>query len=440
MIPDYDCSWEDDIDYCYDHAAEADCEYEWSRRSVDASKARMSRDQPRLYPGIECTSGAAPGDSSAHRYPEHGVEFLDDDEEDTLGAQANFSRRDTGAFGPSLQVPDVPVPDLTPRSATTAATESTLLTPSDSHHRSPIAQSPSSLYASEHGDGFGYSFHPPLLLSQDPKYPALREDLYDDLLADYESSDQHYPLLEPTASVVRSSRSSSTRLSKRSSYDSSLRSGAESVYSSIRRSASSSSSLPELVHSRRSRRTIEQGVQRISEQMDAAYLAMPPREGEDGLQPSDSDKTPTNTSDNDNDPSPSSDRTFYAGETDDERPVKHSIPRKPILARTASTEPIKDTMDGSHQAVQEGRLPTDSGCLKPSSHHPHHERASSDGAAKLLSFGGDIPLPSAKSNRQRSASHSHSRKASNRSSTYTLSLFPPAAKQPKSPRMPSIPS
>ena len=28
-------SWEDDIDYCYDHAAEADCEYAWERPSLD---------------------------------------------------------------------------------------------------------------------------------------------------------------------------------------------------------------------------------------------------------------------------------------------------------------------------------------------------------------------------------------------------------------------
>ncbi|KAK3944706.1 hypothetical protein QBC46DRAFT_404265 [Diplogelasinospora grovesii] len=33
-------SWEDDIDYCYEHAAEADCDYAWDRPSLD-----MSRDE-----------------------------------------------------------------------------------------------------------------------------------------------------------------------------------------------------------------------------------------------------------------------------------------------------------------------------------------------------------------------------------------------------------
>ncbi|GAB1320557.1 CRIB domain-containing protein [Madurella fahalii] len=31
-------SWEDDIDYCYEHAAEADCDYEWDRPSIETSR------------------------------------------------------------------------------------------------------------------------------------------------------------------------------------------------------------------------------------------------------------------------------------------------------------------------------------------------------------------------------------------------------------------
>jgi hypothetical protein len=30
--------WEDDIDYCYDHEAEADCDYEWGRPSLETSR------------------------------------------------------------------------------------------------------------------------------------------------------------------------------------------------------------------------------------------------------------------------------------------------------------------------------------------------------------------------------------------------------------------
>jgi hypothetical protein len=31
-------AWEDDIDYCYDHEAEADCDYEWSRPSLETCR------------------------------------------------------------------------------------------------------------------------------------------------------------------------------------------------------------------------------------------------------------------------------------------------------------------------------------------------------------------------------------------------------------------
>jgi hypothetical protein len=36
--PSYRHSWEDDIDYCYDHAAEADCDFAWERSSCDMER------------------------------------------------------------------------------------------------------------------------------------------------------------------------------------------------------------------------------------------------------------------------------------------------------------------------------------------------------------------------------------------------------------------
>jgi len=49
--------WEDDIDYCYDHAAEADCDYAWERPSLDISRdgesATPVEDQYRNIPSCE---------------------------------------------------------------------------------------------------------------------------------------------------------------------------------------------------------------------------------------------------------------------------------------------------------------------------------------------------------------------------------------------------
>jgi len=39
-------SWEDDIDYCYDHAAEADCEYAWDRPSLDLTRESEDEGTP----------------------------------------------------------------------------------------------------------------------------------------------------------------------------------------------------------------------------------------------------------------------------------------------------------------------------------------------------------------------------------------------------------
>lgn len=51
-------NWEDDIDYCYDHAAEADCDYAWERPSLDLAR------EEELYTQALGNMGA--------RYPSHG--------------------------------------------------------------------------------------------------------------------------------------------------------------------------------------------------------------------------------------------------------------------------------------------------------------------------------------------------------------------------------
>ena len=38
--PAFDGSWEDDIDFCYEHAAEADCDFDWTRPSLDIPEVR----------------------------------------------------------------------------------------------------------------------------------------------------------------------------------------------------------------------------------------------------------------------------------------------------------------------------------------------------------------------------------------------------------------
>lgn len=36
---EFSTSWDEDIDFCYEHAAEADCDFDWNRRSLDMAKS-----------------------------------------------------------------------------------------------------------------------------------------------------------------------------------------------------------------------------------------------------------------------------------------------------------------------------------------------------------------------------------------------------------------
>jgi hypothetical protein len=53
-------TWEDDIDYVYDHAAEADCDYAWERPSLDFDRD----DEDQLTQTVEVTAARYPSDGS----------------------------------------------------------------------------------------------------------------------------------------------------------------------------------------------------------------------------------------------------------------------------------------------------------------------------------------------------------------------------------------
>ncbi|KAJ4418826.1 hypothetical protein N0V85_001275 [Neurospora sp. IMI 360204] len=52
-------SWEDDIDYCYEHAAEADCDYEWARPSMDNSRDCAPVEHPYHRTKLSCNLSAS---------------------------------------------------------------------------------------------------------------------------------------------------------------------------------------------------------------------------------------------------------------------------------------------------------------------------------------------------------------------------------------------
>ncbi|OCL07312.1 hypothetical protein AOQ84DRAFT_223007 [Glonium stellatum] len=371
----FDSSWEDDIDYCYEHAAEADCDFDWDRGSIGCDRESITTQEQNE-------------DNQSIRSPECKDESVEDEDDATL--QTRFF---PGAFRPSLLVPSAnSIPELDHRSALSASTtDAGALTPSDIFTSAPIDVAAATSFI----DPEGFSLTPSLLVPQDFKYQVMREEMYEDLLADYESSDRHYPLMDAAQSIASSSRSSGTRLSKRSSYDSSLISGPGSISSPARRSASSSGSLPELVHSRRVRKTFDMMIDQLTEQVPSFSH----------LDEDDEEEAEDTADETASLPTTNSKGTFFAAEDDDSK---------------QDAEAKSDTEEVEHELeYASSTTPTSA---------TQHERAASDGAAKMLETAAR-PAQTPPKTRTRAASSSNTYRASKQA--YTLSLFPTPPKPRK---------
>ncbi|KAF2795777.1 hypothetical protein K505DRAFT_359870 [Melanomma pulvis-pyrius CBS 109.77] len=355
-------SWEDDVDFIYDNALEADCDFDWDRSSDNGAyedRDRTPEQQDHARPSTTA--------SQSTQTPSMALE----DEPTTLPEPFH-------SVFPRLFVPSPgSVPELESRSAISASTDNGAQTPSDFFNH--MGTRKGSLAE-------GFSLTPSLLVPADFKEQVAREDMYDDLLADYEGSDRHFPLLDASQSVASSTRSSHVRSSKRSSYDSSLMSasqGSGSWNSPIRRSASSSGSLPELVHSRRARRDFNLMVDRLSEQVTSCASF-------DDDDAEDNDTTPPGRQ--------SRDQTFFASE--DEEP---------------ETQTLRVSIEGEVRASLELARRGSTRSSRAPLHY--HKYASSDGATKLLTSQSQQTPKS----RTRAASSSNAIRANRQP---YLSLFP----------------
>ncbi|KAI9661591.1 MAG: hypothetical protein M1821_008829 [Bathelium mastoideum] len=239
-------SWEDVIDYCYEHAAEADCDFDWDRAStveaVDVDDGlwmpkRMLSIRRRPSERKPVGSTATP---SFYKIPP--------------------SRATSNPDRPQIVVPDVSmVPDLATKSATSLGTSSTVPTPSDSRDAPEPFRLPS-----PHVEQNGLEAERliPTPTPFPPKPHLYEEGLIDDLVYDRDSS-----IYRPRLSDIADNRYSGpesvrSHLSKCSSEESFARpftvtNTTAATYpagNSKRISSSSAGSLPDLVCSRRSTR------------------------------------------------------------------------------------------------------------------------------------------------------------------------------------------
>jgi hypothetical protein len=328
-------SWEEDVDYIYDNALEADCDFEWDRASDDGARCCET-------PSAEQANNRNSRITSADR-----ERFASDN------------------FRGSLLVPSTgSVPELVPTSAISTSTLSTGLPPTPSGF----------FHANRFSGDTGFILSPSLLVPQE--YKDTREVTYEDLLDEYAASDRHFPMLDAGRSTTSSARSSHVRLSRRSSYDSSLMSSVQGsgLWSSpVRRSASSAGSVPELIPSRRSRKSL--GFSLAADQLSEQIAFLNEDKEDDDITP------PGRTLEG---------RTFFA--SDDDAPQDEEQSRSSIetelrvsldLARRGSQrvnhstveEDVKSSLDLARQGSQRStRAPA-----------RQHKPALSEGAARLLS-------------------------------------------------------
>ncbi|KAF2142826.1 uncharacterized protein K452DRAFT_317736 [Aplosporella prunicola CBS 121167] len=351
-------SWEDDIDYCYEMAAEADCDFDWDRKSAEGTVERRSPMVANFPTVME------EQEEDLFSPTERGLEV----EETRKLKKPSFP---PGSFQSSLMAPSTTsVPDLDYRSGVSTSTNS-LNTPIDNYSAIPNKKLTSGYTPSAEPEGFVYT--PSLLVPQDFKEQVSKETMYDDLLNDYGETDRHYPLLhsrsENTLSIAESTFSGPSRNSMGSSYNSSLRSASISLTSPNRQSLRcSTGSVPELVHSRKARRTMDMMVDQLSHQVaEISHLG-----------------------DEQDDANPTTEQqTFFA---DEETDAEDEPCPPPTVSQRKSAKP-------------------------PAS--PQHERASSDGAHKMLNSAQAM----AKAQHQRTSSMVPGT-GRRPSKPYTLSLFP----------------
>ena len=362
-----DTSWEEDIDYCYEHAAEADCDFDWERMQGEDEKPNdLDR---RQTPSLNVDS------TLDYLINEYANICIPESNRNDTGLHLSAADSTSPHKLPPLQTL---MPDLVHSSANSA--------------KSPISSIPSALTPAQllpspqsitlpAKNVKNLDFSPSLLIPKDYESQMLQEDLYEHILDGEHVPEHHYPThdvrFEASSSRDDSPRSSGTPISKCNSQDSMM-------YSSVlamrrAREADSVGSLPELVHSKAS--------QERSNDHPASQVV------------------PANTADTGIETPPSA-RQHRRSQS-----LAADIARQSMLQKAASY--------GSLYSQDEEALPPVSLPIKN-----HRSRTHSDAAARILSVSSQSSVTSL--SRKRSASSGSAlSSASQRNSRASYTLFPP---------------
>ena len=242
-----DESWEDDIDWCYEHAAEADCEFEWDCQSRDGDEVAASSTVTAGTSTDALTiSGSGSEDNSDSLFNRRSITT-------SASAAADGSKSRMLA---SRNTPDLAIPELELSSTDSAQSSaislpetgsySQLHLPSHFTGKPALNAPPTNVLASPHA----------VYIPIDDDTQMLDEALYQEILSEDYFSEHYFQLYDDSSDASkafddspRSSHSSPSTCQSRESVTLSI----VEPLTKQRRGNSSSSSLPELVHSKSSR-------------------------------------------------------------------------------------------------------------------------------------------------------------------------------------------
>ncbi|KAL9047272.1 MAG: hypothetical protein Q9214_000110 [Letrouitia sp. 1 TL-2023] len=247
-----DACWEDDIDFCYEHEAEANCDFDWDRI------AAFDQTPDEVALGHQCI--AQKSENTSKDNEESGSEYSSQNEtsdvtntrlahlENTIPGLEHSSSSSTKSSMASLRGPITPSQPLPSPHKFTSFT----------HNQK---------------DADGVRLSSSFVVAQDYDLPWTQEDMYHNILQSDRKLDYHYPFQN-----IRLNNPASKNNSPRSSYSISKCNSSESIMLSQsafsvqrRRNAESNVSLPDLVHSK----TVCEGYEVATEQSNDGATPIP---------------------------------------------------------------------------------------------------------------------------------------------------------------------
>ena len=257
-------SWEADIDYCYEHAAEADSAFDWDQASIRGEKSNQL--------GMDTTEDLTASVSSLVNVLDGSIVDLAVEEKDTpqdhrsrpsscYSAYLNASRLTSSTLGSTTD------------SATSSAVEvAGVVTPVEPINLIELIN----IERTSSGTAI-LPLSPSLLATQEFTSRLTYEEVFHQDLADSESSKQQYP---PYAQILDCGETHETLLdhpppcteSPVSTHDSSIPSWAASI-GTHQDTARSVSSLPELVHSKGSRERVALAAESLVDHLASLKVA-----------------------------------------------------------------------------------------------------------------------------------------------------------------------